>query len=151
MEQGEPPRETKSCTTRDQVYRRGKKTDENNRIRQSRSLVKTEQRSLIWQTYGSIHNFNSNLFLDQSMMCYLHQQTCKWKLTETPDCPLCAARGTQQHILSSCAIAISQGRYTWRHNNVLRELAYVIEKQRREVRTLKKKPIQIQFVKEEET
>ena len=75
----------------------------------------------------------------------------KWKLTETPDCPLCGARGTLQYVLSSCAIALSQGRYTWRHNNVLRELADVIEKQRREVRTLKKKPIQIQFVKEGET
>ena len=51
----------------------------------------------------------------------------------------------------SCAIALSQGRYTWGHNNILRELADVIEKQRREVRTLKKKPIQIQFVKEGET
>ena len=44
----------------------------------------------------------------------------KWRPTETPDCTLRRARGTLHHVLSSCAIALSQGRYTWRHNNVLR-------------------------------
>ena len=35
------------------------------------------------------------------------------------------------HILSGCSVALAQGRYTWRHNKVLNELAYWVEEQRR--------------------
>ncbi|GFS07036.1 polyprotein [Elysia marginata] len=35
-------------------------------------------------------------------------------------------RQTTEHVLSSCKVALSQGRYTWRHNRVLQELASVI-------------------------
>ncbi|GFS21990.1 polyprotein [Elysia marginata] len=33
---------------------------------------------------------------------------------------------TTEHVLSSCKVALSQGRYTWRQNSVLQELASVI-------------------------
>ncbi|VDI43593.1 Hypothetical predicted protein [Mytilus galloprovincialis] len=72
------------------------------------------------------------------------------ELSETPDCPLCGNRGTLQHVLSGCNIALTQGRYTWRHNQVLRELAEVIEKQRKDAKHIRNKPIKIQFVKEGE-
>ena len=45
---------------------------------------------------------------------------------EDPTCPLCQGRQTTEHVLSSCKIALSQGRYTWRHNRVLKELAAII-------------------------
>ncbi|KAK3789189.1 hypothetical protein RRG08_001580 [Elysia crispata] len=35
-------------------------------------------------------------------------------------------RQTTEHVLSSCKIAFSQGRYTWRHNRVPQELAAII-------------------------
>ena len=35
-------------------------------------------------------------------------------------------RQTKEHVLSSFKIALSQGRYTWRHNKVLQELAAII-------------------------
>ena len=35
------------------------------------------------------------------------------------------------HILSACKQALAQGRYTWRHNNVLRELANAVESRRK--------------------
>ncbi|XP_063435804.1 uncharacterized protein LOC134716731 [Mytilus trossulus] len=73
-----------------------------------------------------------------------------WKLSETPDSPLCGNRGTLHRVLSGCNIALTPGRYTWRHNQVLRELAEVIEKQRRDAKQTKNKPIKIQFVKEGE-
>ena len=112
----------------------------------------TEQRSITWSYIWKYPQFQLQ-FLLRSVYDVLPTTTNlhKWKLTETLDCPLCGARRTLQHILSSCAIALSQGRYTWRHNNVLWKMADVIEKQRREVRTQKKKPTQIQFVKEGET
>ncbi|GFO43695.1 cathepsin d [Plakobranchus ocellatus] len=50
----------------------------------------------------------------------------RWGKKDDPKCPLCQGRHTTEHVLSSCKVALSQGRYTWRHNRVLQELASVI-------------------------
>ena len=50
----------------------------------------------------------------------------RWGKKEDPTCRLCQGRQTTEHVLSSCKIALSQGRYTWRHNRVLQELAAII-------------------------
>ena len=72
----------------------------------------------------------------------------KWGKTEDPNCKLCGKPCTLQHVLSSCNVALTQGRYTWRHNTVLQELASAIDRKLRckknEERTL------IRFVKEGE-
>ena len=51
----------------------------------------------------------------------------KWKKSEDPSCPLCKERQTVEHVLSSCRAALTQGRYTWRHNQVLKVLAEAVE------------------------
>lgn len=51
-----------------------------------------------------------------------------WGKVETPNCQLCSARGTLEHILSCCPKALGQGRYTWRHNQVLKPIAEAISK-----------------------
>lgn len=46
-------------------------------------------------------------------------------------CALCnAPNASLRHILSGCKIALSQGRYRWRHDQVLRKLAEVLEGRR---------------------
>ncbi len=46
-------------------------------------------------------------------------------------CTVCNTPNTSlQHILSGCNIALSQGRYRWRHDQVLRKLAEVLEGRR---------------------
>ena len=57
---------------------------------------------------------------------------CQWNLTYNPNCRLCEKSGTLDHILSSCKVALSQGRYRWRHDTVLRELAHILELERKE-------------------
>lgn len=48
-------------------------------------------------------------------------------------CPLCdTVNASLQHILSGCKVALAQGRYTWRHDLVLKKLAEVTEECRRE-------------------
>ena len=48
----------------------------------------------------------------------------KWNEDDDGMCRLCGiAPGTIRHILSGCSIALGQGRYTWRHNKVLRQIA----------------------------
>ena len=54
-----------------------------------------------------------------------------WKLTEDPTCPLCENIGSLRHIMSSCPTALSQGRYTWRHDQVLRVMPDILEKERK--------------------
>ncbi|XP_028292553.1 uncharacterized protein LOC114455485 [Gouania willdenowi] len=48
---------------------------------------------------------------------------CIWGKAETPACPLCQRRGTLEHILSCCSKALGEGRYRWRHDQVLKAIA----------------------------
>ena len=66
------------------------------------------------------------------------------------ECTLCGKPGTLNHILSGCRVALSQGRYKWRHDQVLEEVAKSVEEQRKV--SLTKPPCQekIEFVKEGE-
>lgn len=49
-------------------------------------------------------------------------------------CSLCKTPGVSlHHILSGCKTALSQGRYRCRHDQVLRRLAEILERQRQEV------------------
>ena len=76
----------------------------------------------------------------------------KWKMREEDTCYLCQKRGTLQHILSGCNVALTQGRYTWRHDKVLREIAIIIDQERIKKKPAKKKKIQfINFVKSGKT
>ena len=42
-------------------------------------------------------------------------------------CLLCGGNATLNHILSGCSVALGQGRYKWRHDKVLKEVASSIE------------------------
>ena len=76
----------------------------------------------------------------------------RWGLVKDPICHLCDKPGTMRHALSSCQTALAQGRYRWRHDTVLRELADILEWERRKKRNTKKKACPaINFVKEGHT
>ena len=66
-------------------------------------------------------------------------------------CKLCGESGTLTHILSGCKVALTQGRYKWRHDEVLREVARCVDAKRehhnKQSKTQKKS---IKFVKEGE-
>jgi len=51
----------------------------------------------------------------------------RWGKTPSDSCPACAAPETENHVLSNCEAAAQQGRYTWRHNAVLKMLATHIQ------------------------
>ena len=46
-------------------------------------------------------------------------------------CKLCGGNGTLAHILSGCKVALAQGRYKWRHDEVLRVIAQGVEERRK--------------------
>ncbi len=49
---------------------------------------------------------------------------------QDPACQMCAAPANLRHILVGCKNSLTQGRYTWCHNQVLRCLAAAIESKR---------------------
>ena len=51
-----------------------------------------------------------------------------WGKRETPNCQLCARKGSLQHILSSCPKALADGQYGWRHDQPLKVIANVVTK-----------------------
>ena len=63
-------------------------------------------------------------------------------------CSLCGGNATLSHILSGCTVALTQGRYKWRHDKVLKEIASSIDSKIKEnaKRQTGKKRL-IQFVK----
>ena len=62
----------------------------------------------------------------------LHQ----WLGTEK-SCDLCETiNASLQHTLSGCKTALTQGRFTWRHDQVLRKLAEMLERSRQEAKKL---------------
>ena len=54
-----------------------------------------------------------------------------WNKKEEAACALCKGYANLKHILSCCKVALTQGRYRWRHDQVLRVIAESIEKLRR--------------------
>ena len=55
----------------------------------------------------------------------------RWNLSNDPKCPLCQGRQTVEHVPSSCKVALAHGRYTWRHNQVLKQIAYAVSDTKR--------------------
>ena len=57
---------------------------------------------------------------------------------QAPACKLCVKRGIMTYNISGCSVALTQGRYRWRHDNVLRDMVTKIEKERTRKRTAAK-------------
>jgi hypothetical protein len=51
----------------------------------------------------------------------------RWKLTDNSLCPLCGKEQTILHVLSNCAVSLTNGKYEWRHNCVLRRIANFLQ------------------------
>ncbi|KAL0159986.1 hypothetical protein M9458_043711, partial [Cirrhinus mrigala] len=99
-----------------------------------------------WTTWEGIMNRNiswSDVWkIPQARLSFLIRSTydtlpCPRNLHQwfgsEESCALCnAPNASLQHILSGCKIALSQGRYRWRHDQVLRKLAEVLEECRQD-------------------
>ena len=95
----------------------------------------TSQRKLTWSDIWKYQFFQLQ-FLIRAVYDVLPTPANlqRWGLADVADCALCGGRATLDHILSSCREALSQGRYRWRHDQVLREVADILEKERKKPR-----------------
>ncbi len=73
-------------------------------------------------------------FLVRSVYDLLPTPTNKntWFKTEEYKCIVCGGEGSLNHILAGCPISLAQGRYKWRHDQVLQDLADEVDKRRKE-------------------
>ena len=85
------------------------------------------QKSLVWNNIWHMAPLRIS-FLIRSVYDLLpsNANLVRWGKKEDLTCPLCNGRQTTEHFLSSCKVALSQGRYTWRHSRVFQELAVAI-------------------------
>ncbi|GFN98801.1 polyprotein [Plakobranchus ocellatus] len=82
------------------------------------------QRSLTWNDIWHMAPLRIS-FLIRSVYDPLpsNANLVRWGKKDYPTSKVCEGWQTTEHVLSSCKVALSQGRYTWRHNRVLQELA----------------------------
>ena len=73
-----------------------------------------------------------------------------WGKRQESACILCGRRASLEHILSSCNTALVQGRYRWRHDQVLRTMAMKLDHHRRNAVPSSKSHNFINFVKSAE-
>ena len=140
---GEPPRFWSKATGKE---RKEMVVAEVTRLEEERHKIKavSQGRQGSWTTWGGVVNRNiswSDLWkIPQARLSFMIRSTydtlpCPRNLQQwfgnEEVCTLCnAPNASLLHILSGCKVALSQGRYKWRHDQVLRKLAEVLEESR---------------------
>ena len=51
----------------------------------------------------------------------------RWGLSESTLCNKCQAEESLEHVLCACKVALSEGRFTWRHNKVLETIREIVK------------------------
>ena len=125
--------------------RRGMTVQKARQAEEERRLVNvaglsTQGASFSWEVPQKILRDRDILTLPESRLTFLMKSVYdllptpanknRWFKTDEFNCKLCGESGSLNHILTGCKIALSQGRYTWRHNKVLEELSGWIDKKR---------------------
>ena len=74
----------------------------------------------------------------------------RWGLAESSSCELCHRGCDVKHVLSGCEVALSQGRYKYRHDAVLRRLMHGLSQDINKANNSKegKKIVGMEFVRE---
>ena len=51
----------------------------------------------------------------------------QWGKSTSDHCKLCKGKETTCHVLNNCKVALDQGKYTWRHDNILSYIASCLD------------------------
>ncbi|KAI8482700.1 hypothetical protein Bbelb_395800 [Branchiostoma belcheri] len=106
------------------------------------------ERRLKWSDVWNIQNARLS-FLLRAVYDVLPspRNLTRWFKSEE-SCQLCGLEQADlKHILSNCSVALQQGRYTWRHNKALRQIAVTLEEVRKETAGTDSPLQPIQFVR----
>ena len=149
-------KEARGKERRDLIQDEIRRTEENTRLARAVQMGQqgrwtrwtVEQKKVSWAEIWRMEPVRISFML-RSVYDLLPSPTnlCRWGLTEDSGCKLCGMRGTLRHILTACKPALTQGRYRWRHDKVLLELADILEIERKKKRSPSKQKNYIRFVK----
>ena len=85
-----------------------------------------------WKSY--LYNLPKGTmkFILNSTICTLPTKSnlVLWGRSKSDKCVNCGWRETTNHVLSSCPVALEQGRYTYRHNKVLQVITSQLDQNR---------------------
>ena len=93
------------------------------------SLASAEHQDVIWKSYMYNLKQGTLKFLLNASLDTLPTAAnlLKWNKTSSDQCKLCKARETTLHILNNCPISLNNGKYLWRHNNVVNYVVKLID------------------------
>jgi len=96
----------------------------------------TLQRALSWDDMWQMSSFRLG-FVIRAVYDQLpsSDNLAKWNKCADKKCGLCGGTQTLKHVLSACKQSLATGRYTWRHNQVLRVLIRLVDNIRTEGNT----------------
>ena len=95
-----------------------------------------EKRKISWKELWEMETFRASFTIRATYDVLPSPSNLSQWYGEDPTCPLCPSPATLKHILVGCKTSLTQGRYTWRHNQVLKCLAAVLESRRTSVNSL---------------
>lgn len=95
-----------------------------------------ERRKLGWKDLWEMEANNISFIIKATYDVLPSPKNLHQWYGEDPTCGLCPAPATLNHILTGCKTSLTQGRYTWRHNQVLKCLAAALEKRRTFINSL---------------
>ena len=83
-----------------------------------------------WQSYlHALPKGTMKFILNSSINTLPTKANLKlWGKSKSDKCTLCGRIQTLNHILSSCPKFLEQGCYTYRHNNIIKEIVETIDK-----------------------
>ena len=95
-----------------------------------------EKRNITWKDMWEMETSRISFLIRSTYDVLPTPKNLHQWLGEDPSCPLCSTPATLRHILVGCKVSLSQGRYTWRHNQVLKGLAATLESRRTTINAL---------------
>ncbi|XP_063058330.1 uncharacterized protein LOC134451862 [Engraulis encrasicolus] len=95
-----------------------------------------EKRKLSWKEIWDMEASRTSFLLRATYDVLPSPANLSQWYGEDPTCHLCSSPANLKHIMVGCKTSLAQGRYTWRHNQVLRCLAASLESRRMFVNSL---------------
>ena len=92
------------------------------------ALAEAEKEDIVWKSYmfnlkqGTL-KFILNASLDTLPTA---ANLFKWNKSTSDQCKLCKARETTLHILNNCKVSLDNGKYLWRHNNIINYIVKLV-------------------------
>ncbi|KAL7383413.1 hypothetical protein ABVT39_010137 [Epinephelus coioides] len=95
-----------------------------------------EKRKFSWRELWEMEANNISLIIRATYDVLPSPKNLHQWYGEDPTCALCPTPATLKHIMTGCKTSLTQGSYTWRHNQVLKSLAAALESKRNTTNSL---------------